>query len=556
MDNPDLPAPPDTRKLSDTERVVQPVLGLGRFAPFARERLAGKTVIRPYWGRIGLWLLAIVSIGWVSLASGAFAFVKYRRGFTDVSYRHMLLLPWKLDDYRRAKGEFTIQQGLDLAEKQEWRAAFNFLRTGLLTVPEHREARLMVARLYLMAGRPDMVRTTLLDGLAHHGDQLDYLRQVLGFFFGLQADDTVITLTQDLRERLDKTVPAYRMATTALAYAYFNRDRYAEAEALLRDARLLRSPEGRFVTARILWDRGQRAGALVQLRQLTMAVPEDHEIYRTYIFYLKEEGRWSEVRRASLSRQFALPDRPEAYVDYMAACSEEGDEAGRTETEEAFFARFADDASALLKLGEEAARVGRVEVVNRVLARCRDLGSNEADAVVLLALANLERRNYAEVLSVIEQFSTSASKWPERQQLVLSGLQAAALYAQGRDAEAETLVRQLCETRRLPAPLFTTLAGQLEKVGHKTESLRLLRHAMEIDPLHQPALVHLVRDAQEKKDLGGALPLIERLLGMRKPPVKLLAELEADLSSDRYLFLPGRERARASIREWLVAREQ
>jgi tetratricopeptide (TPR) repeat protein len=555
MDNTDLPAPPDTSKMRDT-RVVVPVLGLGRFAPFARDWSADKPVLRPYWGRIMIWLLSIVIIGWTSLATGAYAFVKYRRGFTEVRYSHILLLPWKLDDYRRAKGEFTIKQGLDLAEKQEWRAAFNLLRTGLLTVPEHREARLMVARLYLMAGRPDVVRTTLLDGLPHHGDQLDYLRQVLGFFFGLQADDTVITLTKELRGRLDPAAPAYRMATTALAYAYFNRNRYAEADALLRDSRLLGTPEGRFVTARIHWDRGRRGEALTQLRELTSAVPEDNEIYRTYIFYLKEEKRWSEVRRASLSRQFALPDRPDAYVDFIAACGEENDEARRVEAETAFFERFATDVPALIKLAEEAARVGRAETAGRVLAKCRALGTSEPDATLLLALAHLERRGYNEVLALIEHISPGTSKWSERQRLVLGGVQASALYAVGRDAEAEPFIRQICESRLLPPHLLTTLADHLKTVGKEPESLRLLRHAVEIDPLNQPALVRLLRKAQEENNLRDSLVLIERLLGMRKPPVELLTALEADLSSDRYLFLPGRERTEAAIKAWLAAREK
>ena len=159
MDNADQPIAPDTSKVADDARIIESAFGLGRFAPFNWERMPHATGVRVFWGRCAVWLVVLVCIGWLSLAVGAYGFVKYRRGFTEVSFQHMLLLPWKLDDYRRAKGEFLIKQGLELAEKQEWRPAFDLLRTGLVAAPDHREARLMTARIYLMAGRPDMVRT-------------------------------------------------------------------------------------------------------------------------------------------------------------------------------------------------------------------------------------------------------------------------------------------------------------------------------------------------------------------------------------------------------------
>jgi hypothetical protein len=212
MENADIPSAPDASKLSVDSLVVEPALGLGRFAPFNWERYPHSTAIRLFWGRIAVWLVLLFCLGWLSLASGLFAFIKYRRGFTDVQFSHIVLLPWKLDAYRRSKGEFLIKDGLAKAEAQEWRAAFALLRQGLLAVPEHREARLLVARIYLMAGRPDVTRTTLLDGLPHHGDQVDYLREVLGYFFGLQADDTVVELITELRPRLDGQAPVARMA--------------------------------------------------------------------------------------------------------------------------------------------------------------------------------------------------------------------------------------------------------------------------------------------------------------------------------------------------------
>ena len=555
MANTDDPLAPDASKVSLDQRVIVPAFGLGRFAPFNWERLPHSTGIRLFWGRIAAWLLVLACVGWLMLAGAAWAFVKYRRGFTEVRFQHMLLLPWKLEDYRHEKGLFLIRQGLDLAEKQEWRPAFDLLRTGLSSAPEHMEARLMTARIYLMAGRPDMTRTLLLEGVAYHGDQLEYLRQMLGFFFGLQADDTVMAVTGDLRGRLDPASQAYRMATIAQSYAYFNRDRYDDASALLRDMRLLGAPEGRFVTARINWEQGWKNEALGQLRELTAQVPEDYEIYRTLIYYLREERRWGELRRAALARRFALPDKPEAYVDYIAVCGEQQDEAGRAEAETAFWGKFSGDAPALLKLSEDAARVGHVDMADRVLARCRELDKEQADAALLALLARTERRDYDGAISFAAHLGQESSKWPERQRLALGGLKAAALYGRGEELEAEPLVKRLCDSRLLPAQSLTALAAQIEKAGQGAQARRVLRHAVEIDPLNQPALAALLRSAAAAQELGDAVPLIERLLTMRKPPADLLRGLEAGLGSDRYLMLPGRVEVQAKIRARLERAE-
>jgi tetratricopeptide (TPR) repeat protein len=547
VDNSDDSLAPDTSKVSLDQRVIVPAFGLGRFAPFNWERLPHSTGIRLFWGRMAAWLVVLACFVWLALAGAAFLFVKYRRGFTEVSFKHMVLLPWKLDDYRRAKGEFLIKEGLALAEKQEWRPAFDLLRTGLAAVPDDLEARVLVARIYLMAGRPDMVRTLLIEGLAYHANQLDYLHEVLGYFISIQADRTVIAVTTDLRMRLAAGSDAGRLVSTALAFSYFYTDRLAEAEEVLRESRLIGTAKGQLLLARIEWERGGRAEALVKLRGLSAQVPQDNEIYRTVLDYLREENRWSEVRRVSLLQQFAMPERSESYVDFIEACSDEGDVAARMKAEAAFLEKFSDDVPALLKLAEPAARAGRVEVVEKVAARCRELGREPADAAMLLLLAHLERREYDAVLSETAQLSVEAAKWPERQRLVMGGLKAAALYGRGEEVEAEPLVRRLCETRLLPATLFTALAEQLEKAGQGAQARRVLRHAVEVDPLHQPALVMLLRSAVASQELGDTVPLIERLLTMRKPPADLLEELERGLGSDRYLLLPGRVKVQEAI---------
>ena len=555
MDNTNPLAGADTTKVSADSRVVQPAFGLGRYAPFNWERIPETTLIRLFWGRIVLWLLVLACIGWTVLATGLFIFVKYRRGFDGVQFSHMLFLPWKIDDYRRAKGEFLVKTGLTLAERHEWREAFELLRPGLEAVPENREARLMVARIYLMAGRADLTRTTLIEGLRLHGDELDYLREVLGYFFGLQADDTVIALTSGLRGRLVSGTPVSCMANTGLAYAYFNRARYGDAEETLAASRLLGTPEGRYVMARIAWARGRHEESVGRLRELTAEVPQDFDIYRALITYLTGENRWDEVRRAGLMRQLAVPEKPEGYIDFIEACGKKGDEKGRMAAETAFLERFGGDSGALLKLSELASREGRVKTAAQVAACCRALGRGEDEADLLWSGAMLEREDYLGVISLWADLSPEISKWSERNRLILEGMRAVALYARGDGNEAAALVLHLNETNLLPAQTLTTLAMQLQRVGQKAEARQMLRHAVELDPLNQPALVLLLRGLRADYDMLGAFPLIRRLSGVRNPPEDLLQSLVTDLDSDLYIILPGLRGERSAFKEFMSRRE-
>ncbi len=547
-----MPAPhPDfADKVTRDSITVTPGWKLGRFAPFSRVLDPHGTHIIIHKWRLPPYLLLLSLLGWFAATGLLYGHIKYRTGFTEVRYTHLVLLPWKIDDYRRDKGEFWIKQGLAAAENQEWLQAFSLLRGGIVSVPEHQEARLLVARIYLMAGRVDHARDTLVDGLPYHADQLEYLRTVLGFLFSQQADAAVAAVALELRPRLDRASPAGRMAATALAYAHFNRGRYPEAEVTLRENTLLPTPEGGFVTARIAWEKGRRDEALARLRELASQVPDDLEIYRTLIFYLREIDRPGEVRRAALARQIARPDAPEGYLDFIAAAAAEGDLARVTETETDYLARFADDAPALLRLAETAARRGDPAAAERVLARCRELGEEIPSAELHVVEAELERRAYPAALDRIAPLVAAdgpASAWPEPQQLALAGARAVALYGTGQAMEAAPLVHRLRETRRLSPAVLTGLAGRIEALGHPAEARALLRHAVELDPLYQPALVSLLENALAADDLHGMPALIERLTTMRKPPVDLLEKLRAALQSDRHLFLPDRQKTLAAL---------
>jgi tetratricopeptide (TPR) repeat protein len=541
VDTPPDPTPPPTpvQAKLDAKFVyeIETPLGLGPFAPYQKERMAHETVFRLFWGRVIAWLIIVVVTGWLGLAGALYYFIKTKRGFDEVPFSLVLSLPWRLDEYRRAKGEYMLKRGLAAAEDQKWREAFYFLRAALPSVPEHEEARMIVARVYLMAGRPDQAQEVLVEGIPHHRARVDYLRTVLGFLFGQQADEAVVALARELADDDEGDTAFRRMVFTAEAYAHFNRNRFIEAEEVFSRAGLVGTPEARFVAARIAWERGRREVALASLRELQAQVPDDTEIHRTLVYYLNEAGRASELRRVGLAMQLARPERPEGYLDFLTGLAADGETEAVAEAEADYLGRFENNAPALLRLAERAATAGRAASVEAVLERLRAIGAKEAEpATLLLAEARLEAGD----LPAVGAMPPGPETWSEASRLVLEGLRAVALLRLGRELEAEALLWRVTESRRLPAHAAVALAGRWQAAGRAEAARRLLERAVEIDPLHQPALVALLRDAVARRELEDKGELATRLATMRKPPEDLMVALAAAFGSDSFMFQADR----------------
>jgi len=493
-----------------------------------------------YWRRLIVWAGISTIVAWLGLSTGAFFFIKYRGGFTEVRFSHILLLPLKLKEYRHAKGEFWIREGLAAAEQNQWREAFELLRAGLTHVPDHQEARTMVARIYLMLGRPDQAGDVLVAGIPYSKDPLAYVREVVGFLFSVQADQAVIDLCAKLLPNHPKGDPVRSLLVGAKMIAHYNRDQFAEAKALLAAENAENSPQAKLVLARIDWDQGFENYAVETLRALVEQSPADLEAYQVLVSYLRALNRHGEIRRLSLGRQLKFPDHPQAYLDFLQACADEKDVSRQEQAESEFLRLFADNAPALLQLAEYAARTGRPDVAAAVLERCRTLVKEELSATLHLISAHLQARDYPSALGTAEIVLPDARSWNEMQKLYLHGLHIVALAGSGKATEADSMLVPLLESRYLTASIATAIGLRFIELQRPEPALKFLQRAVALDSLYQPAVAHLLRSELRTKDLSELLPLVERFIALRKPAIDLVQELRAKFESDRYLYLPDR----------------
>lgn len=482
-------------------------------------------------------------LGWAVVGNALYFYLKNQEDYPEVRYGHIMGLPWTLGAYREAKGAYWVEEGLAAARQGKWGDAFSLLRRGLPFAPENQEARLTVARIYLMLDRPDLAKPILLEGLNYNPNQQQYLRDVLGFLFGQQADGAVAELADALLARPDLDPTIGRMLGVARVYAYFNRDQFEAAQQAIKKSALTGAPEAEFIEARIAWETGLRESALVQLRALHRRAPQDAEIYRTLLFYLRESKRLDEARRVAVGRQLAFPADPEAFVDYIALCAEDGMTERRGEAEVEFFQRFSGNSQALLKLAQLAAQRGWVEQAGRVVTLCEGKPRELCAATLLEIEAKLTAKAY--VAAASQARDAAAAKWPwyPHERGLLAGLEGVALYGQGMDAEGLGTLNRLLASTTAQAQGLAVVGKRLQAMGKAEVAGRVLLRAVELDPLYQPALVELLRLELANQNLDQALAHIERLPLMRKPPGDLMREIIASLESDRYLFITGRKTA-------------
>ena len=477
---------------------------------------------------------------WLGIATGAYCFIKYQVGFSEVRFTQIALLPLKLKEYKRSKGEFWIREGMAATERNQWRDAFDLLRAGLLEAPEKQDARIMVARIYLMAGRPDQAGDALIEGIPYSSDKLAYAREVIGFLFAVQADEAVLNLCDKLLPLHPKSDPLRGLLIGAKMIAHYNRDQFAEAKAFIVAEGVEDAPQTKIVLARIDWDQGLEASALIALRSLVEQNPEYIEAYQTLIAYLKASNQYSEIRRFSLARQFKFPDQPQAYLDFIQACTDQKDRPRQEQAENEYLIRFADDTKALIQIAEYAARNGRPTVAATVLNRCRSLVKEEATATLHLISAQLQSRDYTTALTNADVALRDLKRWNEVQTVYLQGLRMVALAGIGNVTEADAAQLPILESRYLTANVATAIALSLVEVNRQEPARKFLQRAVATDPLYQPAVVQLLRTELKTKDLFELLPLIERFTTLRKPAVDLVHELNSRFESDRYLFIPER----------------
>jgi predicted Zn-dependent protease len=505
----------------------------------ARAPRGGTRVIVD-WGRLSLLLVALALAGWFGLAAAGYLFVKYQRGFDKVRFVD-ILLPNRWDDYREARGNHYIERAKSELKEGNYREAFHFARVGVGASPANTEGRLLLAQFFAVWGRPDLAQRTLVEGLPHGEGNPEFLKALFGFLIQNQEDGEVIAISKRLLPGIAENSPRNQLVALAAATAQYFRGSYDEAEDLLASYSLLRTKDGRLLQARIDWDRGARAQALIKLESYAAESPGEDEYFVQLTAFHREAREWADVQRLAILRQLTNPNNPAPQIDLLYAYAETGSREKLRQETETVFRDFATNTQIILALGDFAANQGDTELARRVLdhSRFHNLGSE--GPALMLAESHVVAKRYSEALALIQQFSRENPEWLKRHAAVFNGLQAIASFGLGSRDDGELYLNMFLSQPSLRAENLVAVSGRLLSIGATDPARRVLAAATQADPKNQAALTRLI-ELDLKSGRTDDLPVnIRRLLTMRRPSPALLTSAAQTLGSDWHFFLAGRD---------------
>ena len=514
--------------------------GMRRFAPFWLRRQGRGWQIQIYWKRFALFTLIIGLLGWIGTASAAYFFVKYNRGFTEVRFTDMLLLPVRWQAYEVSRGDFLIANAQADLKKQNYREAFGGLRLGLIKSPANKEGRMLLAQFYALWKRPDLSRTTLLGGFTYHKEDTEYLKTLFAFLLQQQDDKQVLKFYHELLDNNEALTPRNQLVALAAASSCYFRGNYDQAETILRRYQIDSSRDGRLLLARINWDRGAKELALDQVKALATERPEDAEIYALTITYLRELGRDDEARRESFLRTLANPRNARARIDLLYAYHKEGDTAALRTNVEEIYRDFSNEPSALLALADFAANTGDTLLARRIYDYTKAKNLNWDGAALMTVEACIVAKQYQSALELVRELLKENPEWGKRFYTVFNGLQSIAHYGLG-DAEAGQLfLNNFLTQDNVRADNLLAVSKRLLSVGAKAQARKVLEQAVQADALNQAALTSLVQLDLELNNTAPLAANVRKLLTMRKPSQAVLRAAFAEFGSDLFLFSPER----------------
>lgn len=477
---------------------------------------------------------------WVIGATAIFYYIRESVGFYTVKYSTVLILPFKMEEYRAAKGRFWIEKAIELSKEAKWREAFELLRAGLQLVPSDLEARSALARVYVVMDRPDLAKKTFLEGLPYSEYKFGYVKDVIRFLFSRQDDHDVIVVADAILASDDPSAEVVRSVSLARAVALFNLNRFPDLVDWVQTPGMRSEPMVQLLIAKMAWEKGNAEEGLQMLRALNDSHATFEEGYKTLISYLRELGRISEIRGLCVNQQIRQPNNPLPYIDLIGVLYESAEVKQCEVAEGEFLRRFWDNPAALVQLGEYASRVGRVELGLQVLARCRELSLHVIPAMFGVLFADLHLGLYLDVLHKVEAYSSEKLMWTDSHRSAFLFIKCVAFSGLGRKEDFAVAIDALLKAPSLSASVALLCVPYLEKLGEHEAKVRILRRVVELDPNSQQATTELVRAEIGHRDISEFRTLIERISLYPKPPADLLARIKAQVESDCYLYLINR----------------
>jgi len=532
---------------------------------------------RPNWKRIGLLFPVFLLILWVALSEVNYFKERYMNGIPTTRRADMYLyLPDTLvnsasnlfrgkeqirlrerqklltvkDSYGRSahlyrKGEYFVSVAKAALTRQDYAEFARYIGTGAQLSPANLEAQRLCADLFFQFQRPLDAYKLLEESLEFAKKDKGYFRQYIDRCFLFDQDARLIATATKFLEDKEVAPEIKADLQLAAAQAHFLRGNFTEASKLIKDHQLDQTADGFLLNCQILWESGDRAGALAELDAALAAYPAGLRLLATKAFWLKEQGELSRAKDCLDLMDVSAPGKPEPLIQSLNVLPGEANRAARAAIIEKTIGIFGNQERPMLDLARFGNEVADVALTARLakLAKDRRFANRvRFDLVHVESLLNAGRAR--ETILLVDDLYKQAERdqWVPETRMSFEALRTIAYFADGQTEIGSINLQKLMQNRKVPPQILISASRKLIIAKRYDEANDVLIQAHLQNETNQAVLQQIVQLKLDHPRIAADLETyLRRLMENRRPSKEVLQAALRRLGSDVYLFSGNRE---------------
>jgi uncharacterized protein HemY len=532
---------------------------------------------RPNWRRIGMLFPVFLLLLWVGLSEVNYFKERFMngipttrradmylylpdtvansvtnlfRGKEQIRLRERAKLLTAKDSYGRSahlyrKGEYYVSVAKAALARQDYAEFARYIGTGAQLSPANLEAQRLCADLFFAFQRPLDAYQLLEESLVFAKQDREYFRQYVQRCFMLDQDARLIaTATKHLADpEVAEDIRAdLRLAA---AQAHFLRGDFADAAKLIKEHRLDQTADGYLLNCQLLWESGDRSGALAELDAALAIFPAGVRLLEMKARWLKESGEFSRAKDTLDLLSISQPGRPGPLIQSLYLLPGEQGRVRREALIEKIVATFGGQEQTMLDLARFGNDTSDVALTARLakLALERKFGNRvRFDLVHVECLLNAGRAR--ETILLVDALYKQAERdqWVAETRMAFDALRTIAYFADGQTEIGSINLQKLLQHRKVPPQVLVAASRKLIAAKRYDEANEVLIQAHLQNETNQAVLMQIVRLKLDHPLISADLETyLRRLMLNRRPSPEVLRAALRRLGSDTYLFSADRE---------------
>ncbi len=532
---------------------------------------------RPNWRRIGLLLPVALLLLWVGLSEANYFKERFMNGIPStrrvdmylylpdsaansvanlflgkeqIRLRERTKLLTAKDSYGRSahlyrKGEYYVSVAKEALARQDYAEFARYIGTGAQLTPSNLEAQRLCADLFFAFQRPLDAYQLLEESLVFAKQDREYFRQYVQRCFMLDQDARLIaTATKHLADA-EVAEDIRADLRLAAAQAHFLRGDFADAAKLIKEYRLDQTADGYLLNCQLLWESGDRSGALAELDAALAVFPAGVRLLEMKARWLKDSGELNRAKDTLDLLAISQPGRPGPIIQSLYLLPGEEGRARREALIEKIIATFGTQEQPMLDLARFGNDTSDVALTARLakLALARKFGNRvRFDLVHVECLLNAGRAR--ETILLVDALYKQAERdqWVAETRMAFDALRTIAYFADGQTEIGSINLQKLLQHRKVPPQVLVAASRKLITARRYDEANEVLIQAHLQNETNQAILMQIVQLKLDHPAIAADLETyLRRLMLNRRPSPEVLRAALRRLGSDTYLFSADRE---------------